>query len=125
MSRRVLFCSLSISKESAALLVGKVFISGRASVCGFLAEAFARPYTKQITADMEKEITITVPEEVAEAYEEASTSDRARAQRALAHSLMSREEAAEKLRTILDRMGKTTKKRGLTDEKIEELLHGD
>lgn len=75
-------------------------------------------------ADMEKEITITVPEEVADAYEEASTSDRVRAQRALAHSLMSREQAAEELRDILDRMGKTAREHGLTDQKLEELLHG-
>lgn len=74
---------------------------------------------------MEKEITITVPEEVAKAYEEASTSDRARAQRALARSLISEEEAAEKLRGILDRMGKTARERGLTEKKLGELLHGD
>jgi TFIIF-interacting CTD phosphatase-like protein len=77
--------------------------------------------------DMEKEITIEVPEEVAQAYEKASASDRKRAQRALAYSLMSREEVADELKEIFDRTGKTAKERGLTKDKLNQLLseHGD
>ena len=72
--------------------------------------------------DMEKKITIEVPEEVAQPYEKVSASDRERAQRALAYSLMSREEVADELREILDRAGKTAKERGLTEDKLNQLL---
>lgn len=72
---------------------------------------------------MSKEtITIEVPEDVARAYEEASPSDRQRVKRAVVSSLASRKKAAEELKDILDRMGKTAQKRGLTEEKLEELL---
>ena len=75
--------------------------------------------------DMEKKIMIEVPEEVAQAYKKASSSDRKRAQRALAYSLMSRKDAAAELRDILDRMGRTAKERGLTEDKLDELLNDD
>ena len=74
------------------------------------------PTTKKTT------LTIEVPEDVARAYEEASPSERQRAEQAMALSLLSRKEAAKKLREILDRMGKTAQERGLTQEKLEELL---
>lgn len=75
--------------------------------------------------DMKKEITIEVPEKVARAYEQASFSDRKRAQRALSYSLMTREEAATELKDILDQMGKTATERGLTEDKLDELLDDD
>jgi len=68
-------------------------------------------------------LTIEVPEDIARAYEEASPSERQRAEQAMAFSLLSRKEAAEELREILNRMGKTAQERGLTEEKLEELLN--
>jgi TFIIF-interacting CTD phosphatase-like protein len=72
--------------------------------------------------DMQKKIAIEVPEQVAQAYEKASASDRKRAQRALAYSLMSREKVADELKEILDPTGKTAKERGLTKDKLNQLL---
>lgn len=69
-----------------------------------------------------KKITIEVPEEIAEAYEKASRSDRQRAERALSYSLVPKVKAAEELKKILDRTGRTAKERGLTQEKLQELL---
>ena len=67
-------------------------------------------------------LTIEVPKDVAQAYEEASSSERQRAERAMAFSLLSRKEAGRELKDILDRMGKTAQERGLTEKKLEELL---
>lgn len=67
-------------------------------------------------------ITIEVPEDIARAYEEASPSDRQRVKRAVVNSLASRKEAAKELKDILDRMGETAQERGLTEEKLWELL---
>lgn len=59
---------------------------------------------------------------MAQAYEKASVTDRERAHRALAYSLMSREEAASELIDLLDRVGRATRERGLADDKLDELL---
>lgn len=67
-------------------------------------------------------LTIEVPEDVARAYEEASPSERQRVKQAVVSSLASRTEAANQLKDILDRMGETAQERGLTEEKLEELL---
>ena len=69
-----------------------------------------------------KKMTIEVPEEIAQAYRKASPEKRQRAGRAMAYSLMSRKKAAKQLREILDRMGQTAEERGLTEDKLQELL---
>lgn len=70
-------------------------------------------------------ITIEVPKEVAQAYEEASPSDRQRVKRAVTVSLMSRGDAANRFREITKRASKYAAKRGLTPEKLDELLQED
>lgn len=70
-------------------------------------------------------ITIEVPEEVARAYKKASPSDRQRVKRAVTVSLMSREDAANQFREITERASKHAAKRGLTPEKLNDLLRED
>lgn len=72
-----------------------------------------------------KKITIEVPEQVAQAYERASASDRERVQRVLSYALKSREEAAAEIKQLLDRIGTKAEERGLTEEKLNELLDGE
>ncbi len=69
--------------------------------------------------------TINVGPEVARAFRKASQEQRRRAETAMAVALMSREEAVRELERIMDRMSDTAQQRGLTPEKLEELLADD
>lgn len=75
---------------------------------------------------MEKsKITIEVPRQVALAYERASASDRERVQRVLSYALTPREEAAADMKQLLDQIGTKAEERGLTEEELNKLLHGE
>lgn len=82
----------------------------------------SRPFTVLDIEMPKTKLTIEVSKDVAQAYEEASSSERQRAEQAMAFSLLSRKEAGRELKDILDRMGKTAQERGLTEKKLEELL---
>ncbi len=69
--------------------------------------------------------TINVRPEVARAFRKATQEQRRRAETAMAVALMSREEAVRELEQIMDRMSDTAQQRGLTPEKLEELLAED
>ncbi len=72
---------------------------------------------------MEKEtITLEVPAETAAAYKRASEPARRRAERALTFALQTADQAAAELEVILDRIGRKAQERGLTEERLNELL---
>lgn len=75
---------------------------------------------------MSKEtITIEVPPGTARAYAGASARDRERARQALVFALQTSEEATAELRRILDTIGTKAEERGLTEEKLNDLLGGE
>ena len=69
--------------------------------------------------------SIRVPEEVAEAYRNASPEMRKRAERAMAAALLSREEVVRAFRNITERASEYAADQGLTSEKLDELLRED
>ena len=70
-------------------------------------------------------ITMQVPAATARAYKQASATQRRRAESALALSLQTPDQAAEELKRILNKMSATARQRGLTEEKLHELLDED
>jgi hypothetical protein len=79
-----------------------------------------------MAVEMQKEKTpIEVPEDLAQAYRNASPERRERAERAMAAALMSREEVAAQFRKITKRTSEYAAEQGLTSEKLDELLRED
>ena len=68
---------------------------------------------------------IAVSPRAADIYRKASPKEQRRAEIALMMSLMSREEAVEELKRIMDEMGRQAQENGLTPEILEELLNDD
>lgn len=72
-----------------------------------------------------QKIEIEVPRETAEAYRKAPPEVRARVERTLAYTLMSREEAVQAFRELTTRTSAYAAQQGLTPEKLKELLSED
>ncbi len=72
-----------------------------------------------------EEIRLTVPADVARRFREATPEEQERVRAAVAHAFMSREERIEELKRRMDRMAETARERGLTSEKLDELLRDD
>ena len=69
--------------------------------------------------------SINVRPEVARAFRKVPPEQCRRAEIAMAVALMSRKEAVRELERIMDKMSDTAQKRGLTPEKLKELLAED
>lgn len=77
------------------------------------------------SASMNKEITIEVPEQVAEAYERASGPERRRVERVVAYTLMSDEDSTREFERILEEAAREAEEHGLTEEKLNAVLDED
>ncbi len=70
-------------------------------------------------------IRLDVPPEVARRFREATPEQRARATAALAHAVMSREEAVEAFHRIASTLSAEARENGLTEEGLQALLDED
>jgi hypothetical protein len=70
----------------------------------------------------DQKITLEVPAETAQAYERASVLDRRRAAQAVTFALQAPEKATTELERILDAIGREAQERGLTEDKLKQLL---
>lgn len=74
-------------------------------------------------------IKLNVPAEIAAAFRKASPEAQAKASEkaweVLRYALMSRKDALREFDRIADQMASTARNRGLTEEKLEELLGDD
>ncbi len=76
-----------------------------------------------------EEITIKVPSDVAQAYRNATHEERQKIETKIAFFLKSaapsKQEAIEKLRETMSKIGQRATNRGLTDEILESILNED
>ena len=70
-----------------------------------------------------EKITLDVSPKAAQAFRSASPEEQKRIRNLIEVSLMSREEAAQELGRIMDDMSRTARKRGLTDDLLDEILN--
>lgn len=78
-----------------------------------------------MTVMKKEKLTIEVPEQTAQAYRDASPERRRRAEEAMQVALMSREEVAAAFDRLTSRTSQYAQERGLTEEKLADLLRED